>query len=196
MASVLAFSAIRNNDKVGLIVFTDKIEKFIPPRKGVKNVLRVIREVLYFKPQNRATDIAHALEFLSQVTTRKTVSFLISDFFETGSPENKEPRYKKAMTIANKRHDLIAITLNDPRETELPACGLLTLEDAETGRVTVVDTFDQGVRNRYHEGALERLNQRNRVFTSLGIDHIDVATHLPYADALVKFFAKRRRRNR
>ena len=196
IASVLAFSAIRNNDKVGLIIFTDKIEKFIPARKGVKNVLRVIREVLYFKPQNRFTNIAQALEFLSQVTTRKTVAFLISDFFEPAKAgESKdEPNYKKAMAIANKRHDVIAITLNDPRETELPVCGLLSLEDAETGKMAVVDTFDERIRHRYRQKALERVNRRNRIFHSTGIDQIDVATNLSYTDALVKFFLKRRRK--
>ena len=194
LASVLAFSAIRNHDKVGLIVFTDKVEKFIPARKGVKNVLRVIREVLYFKPQHRSTDIAQALEFLSQVTTRKTVAFLISDFFEPGHNPAQEPKYKKAMAIANKRHDLVAITLNDPRELDLPACGLLTLQDAETGQRVVVDSFDQHVRERYHQEAMDRVNRRNRIFNSIGIDHIDIGTHLPYSDALVKFFLKRRKR--
>ena len=195
IASVLAFSAIRNNDKVGLIIFTDKIERFIPPHKGVKNVLRVIREVLYFNPQDRSTDIAKALEFLSQVTTRKTVSFLISDFFEpAGNSPSLEPKYKKAMAIANRRHDLIAITLNDPSETDLPACGLLTLQDAETGQVAVVDTFDQHTRHRYHQEAVERITRRDRIFNFIGIDHIDVATNISYTDALVKFFYKRRRK--
>ena len=196
IASVLAFSAIRNNDKVGLIVFTDKIEKFIPPRKGVKHVLRVVREVLYFEPQHRTTNIAQALEFLSQVTRRKTVAFLISDFFEPGAAgkEGQGPEYKKAMAIANRRHDLIAITLNDPREVELPACGLVTLKDAETGEVAVVDTFNARVRERYRQDALNRINQRGRIFNSLGMDHIDVATDEPYADALVRFFLQRRKR--
>lgn len=197
IASVLAFSAIRNNDKVGLIIFTDKIEKFIPPRKGVKNVLRVIREVLYFEPQHRSTNISQALEFLSQVSTRKNVAFLISDFFEPVNPAGKsklEPNYKKAMAIANRRHDLIAITLNDPREKEMPACGLVTLKDAETGQVAVVDTLNAQVRERYHRDAQERINQRSRIFRSIGMDHVDVATDVPYADALVKFFLQRRKR--
>lgn len=195
IASVLAFSAIRNNDKVGLIIFTDQIEKFIPARKGIKNVLRVIREVLYFKPQNRSTDIAQALEFLSNVTRRKTVAFLISDFLEPGADgRSREPKYKKPMAIAHKRHDLTAITLNDPSEVELPECGLLTLEDAETGRLVIVDSSDNRVRSRYRQEALERINRRNRVFQSIGVGHIDIATDELYTNALIKFFLKRRRK--
>jgi len=219
IAAVLAFSAIRNNDKVGVIIFTDKIEKFVPPRKGIQSVLRVIREVLYAEPQNRATDITNALEYLSKVTTRKTVSFLISDFFESEKPpavstfkksvpsarmpasqahggieEEKDPIFKRAMTIAGKRHDLIAITLNDPKEIDLPNCGLLGLEDAETGQVVIVDTSSRKVREHYHEKAVNRIANRNRFFNSIGVDHIDVSTDTSYADEIVKFFVKRRRR--
>ncbi len=198
VAAVLAFSAIRNNDKVGLLIFTNTIEKFIPPRKGIQNVLRVIREVLYFKPRNYLTDIAQALEYLNRVTTRKTVAFLISDFFEPGGqlPFDKapEPRFKKALKIANKRHDLIAVTLNDPREVFLPECGLITLEDAETGEQRVVDSSNAKVRNQYHQKALQRINARNRLFQSIGIDHIDITTDTPYSHELVKFFLKRRKR--
>lgn len=198
IAAVLAFSAIRNHDKVGVIIFTDKIEKFVPPRKGIQNVLRVIREVLYFEPQNRATDIANVLEYLSKVTTRKTVSFLISDFFETRPQEtgtqDQEPRFKRAMAIANKRHDLIAISLNDPKEVDLPDCGLLGLEDAETGQVVVVDSSDKEVREAYHQRAVARIENRNRTFRSTAVDHIDISTDRPYSYELVKFFLRRRRR--
>ncbi|MCH8836524.1 MAG: DUF58 domain-containing protein, partial [Candidatus Marinimicrobia bacterium] len=127
VAAVLAFSAIRNHDKVGLIIFTDKIEKFIPPRKGLQHVLHVIREVLYFEPQGSSTDIANALEYLNKVTTRKSIAFLLSDFFPSGVTRETaeiDETLKKSLAIANKRHDLIAITLNDPREMELPNCGM------------------------------------------------------------------------
>ena len=194
MAAVLALSAIRNNDKVGLIIFTDKIEKFIPPRKGLQSVLRVIREVLYFKPENQATDITKALEYLSKVTTRKTVSFLISDFLESEENQQDEAVLKRALAIANKRHDLIAITLNDPKEVSLPDCGMVHLEDAETGQHVLVDTSHGKVRRQYHERALRRLNIRNKLFLSVGIDHVDVSTDKPYANELVKFFLKRRKR--
>lgn len=202
IAAVLAFSAIRNNDKVGLIIFTDKIEKFIPPRKGTKNVLRVIREVLHFKPQSRNTDLAVALEYLNKVTSRKTVAFLISDFFETRPPmsrnnkpaENEEPIYKKALAIANKKHDLIAITLNDPAERSLPRCNLLNFEDAETGRMLCVDSSNRKLRDLYEHYAAERFRDRNKLFYSLGVDHIDVYTDQPYVKEFVKFFMSRRRR--
>ena len=191
IAAVLAFSAIRNNDKVGLIFFTDTIEKFIPPRKGTRHVLRLIREVLYFQPQNQKTDILQALEYLSQVTTRKTVAFLLSDFF---SQDSSSDFLKRAMAIANKRHDLIAITLNDPLESALPNCGLLELEDAENGQVTLVDTADRRVRENYRKQSAGRLEQRSRLFRSIGVDHIDISTSRPYTPELVKFFLGRRRR--
>jgi len=196
IAAVLAFCAIRNNDKVGLMIFADRIEKFIPPRKGLTHVLRVIREVLYFAPRGKATDIVGALEYLSKVSKRKTVSFVISDFFETAvSRKNKSfMSLKQAMAIANKRHDLIAITLNDLREQELVPCGLVSLEDAESGETTVVDTSDQGVRQGYTQKALNRLRERDRLFQTVGVDHIDILTDRPYANAMVKFFLARRRR--
>jgi len=186
LAAVLAFSAIRNNDKVGLIIFTDRIELFIPPRKGKRHVLRVIREVLYFKPQGKGTDINAALEYLTKVMRRKSVAFVISDFFGED--------FKKSMGISNKYHDVIAITLNDPREAALPDCGLVEIEDAETGRKMLVDTGSPQVRRRYKADALARLDGRNRLFRSMGVDHIDVHTHEPYAKALIGFFYARHKR--
>lgn len=192
IAAILAFAAIRNNDKVGLIMFTDGIEFFIPPRKGKSHVLRVIREVLYFKPKGKGTDLKKALEYLSRVTTRKAVTFVLSDFFENTS--GPEPSFKKAMSIANKRHDIIAITLNDPRESQLPDCGLIELEDAEAGSRVVIDSGNPQVRKNYQIQALQRLSQRNRLFRSMGVDHIDVATDIPYEKALIAFFMQRRQR--
>ena len=190
IAAVLAFSAIRNNDKVGLIMFTDQIELFIPPRKGKSHVLRVIREVLYFKPKGKSTDINGALEYLTKVSRRKSVAFMISDFFQEG----KEHDFKKSMRITNKHHDVIAITLNDPRESLLPECGLVEMRDAETGARMVIDTSDQHIRTRYKAQGIERLEKRKRLFRSIGVDHIDVHTHEPYAKALIGFFANRKHR--
>jgi len=199
MAAVLAFSAIRNNDKVGLIFFTDRIEKFIPPRKGTKNVLRLIREILYFQPQGTQTDLTDALQFLTKVTTRRAVVFLISDFIESrpGSlTRDEEPSYTKALTLVNKRHDVIAVTLVDPRDMELPDCGLLSLRDAETGQEFVVDSSSRLIREQYRQNFFQRAAGRNRFMRRIGVDHIDVSTAEPYARELVRFFVKRKKRFR
>ena len=192
IAAVLAFSAIRNNDKVGLMIFTDQVELFIPPRKGKSHVLRVIREVLYFKPKGRATDISGALEYLTKVARRKSVAFVISDFLEDDAAPGGG--FQKSMRITNKYHDVIAITLNDPREDVLPPCALVEIMDAETGQRMVVDTGDRRVRLRYQQHAAARVEARNRLFYAMGVDHIDAHTHEPYAKALIGFFAQRRRR--
>ncbi|HQP10462.1 MAG TPA: DUF58 domain-containing protein [Candidatus Omnitrophota bacterium] len=189
VAAILAFSAIRNNDKVGLIMFTDKIEKFIPPRKGLRHVLHVIREVLYFEPKGQSTDLPAAMEYLNKVTARKAIVFLISDFFVSA-----EEALKKSLAIANKRHDVIAVTLNDPRETHLPECGILTLEDAETGKTVLIDTKDARLRQDYLQYNTDRIKKRERLFRSVGADYIDISTDVPYTDAIVKFFLKRRRK--
>jgi len=196
IAAVLAFSAIRNNDKVGLIFFTDKIEKFLPPRKGVKNVLRLIREILYFQPQNTRTHIGRALEFLSKVTTRRSVAFLISDFIDPETGPAQEPAFYKPLLIANKKHDLITVTLNDPRERDLPNCGLVQLRDAESGQPFLLDTSSRIVRERFRQNYHQTLANRNRVFKRAGVDHIDVHTDRPYIQELVKFFRQRKRRYR
>ncbi len=193
LAATLAFSAVRNNDRVGLVVFTDKIEKFIPPRKGIQHVLRIIREALYHKPRGRSTDIAGALEYLNKVTTRKTIAFLISDFL---GPTNKDAQddLKRALSVANKRHDVIAVTLNDPRERRLPDCGIIALEDAEGGELIYVDSSNPEIVKQYEQDNLERVRKRDQLFNSIGVDHIDVHTDSSYSDALVKFFRKRRRK--
>lgn len=188
VCSVLAFSAIRNNDRVGLIVFTDRIEKFVPPRKGTSHVLRVIREALYFKPQGQGTDINAALEYLNRVTTRRSVAFIISDFFA--------PDYKKMLAIANKRHDLVALTVTDPRELELPNVGIITLDDPETDQSITVDTSDKGFRAHYKTAAFARLRRREEVFRSAGVDSVDIGTGTPYVMSLFKFFRERERRMR
>ena len=188
ICSVLAFSAIKNNDKVGLIIFTDRIEKFVPSRKGTSHVLRVIREALYYKPESLGTDISAALDYLNKITKRKTIAFVISDFFA----EN----LKKPLSIANKRHDLIAVTITDPREIKLPAIGILQLQDSETKELISVDTNDYHFRDRYTKDAFKRLRDRNRLFRSINIDNIDIYCGQPYDKALVKFFKVREKRLR
>lgn len=186
VSAVLAFAAIKNNDRVGLIIFTDRVEKFIPPRKGAVHVLRVVREALYFKPKGRLTDIAGALRYLDGVTTRRTVTFLISDFFAKD--------FKKPLSIANKRHDLVGITITDPREIELPNAGLVELADAETGASFQIDTSNSKAREIYAARAREMIDERARLFGTINMDHIDIRTDRPYVEELIKFFRMRKRR--
>ena len=152
LCSVLAFSAIKNNDKVGLIIFTDQVEKYIPPKKGKKHVLHVISEILFFKPKNTLTNINSALEFLSSVNKRRSVSFLVSDFITKG--------YERALQIANKRHDIIAITVQDPREKEMPNIGIIELQDIETKEFLTVDTTDKNVRKGFKILSKKALDER------------------------------------
>jgi uncharacterized protein (DUF58 family) len=188
ICSLLAFSAIKNNDRVGFIAFTDRIEKFIPPRKGLRHVLRVIREALYFKPRGSGTDINVALEYLNRVTTRKSVAFIISDFFA--------PDFKKRLAVTNKRHDVVAVTITDPRELELTDVGLVKLFDPEKKRDIVLDTSDRALRRQYAERNEKRSRERSRLFSSVHVDAIDVRTDVPYAKSLMKFFKTRERRMR
>lgn len=186
LSAVLAFAATQNNDRVGLIIFTDRIEKFIPPRKGRQHVLHVIREALYFKPKGRGTDIQQAMRYLDGVTTRRAVAFLISDFFAKD--------FKKPLSIANKRHDMVAITITDPRELALPNAGLIELIDAETGALFMVDTANAKIREAYSAKARKIIGERTSLFGSIGVDHIDIRTDKPYVEELIKFFRKRRKR--
>ena len=186
LCAVLAFSAIKNNDKVGLIIFTDRIEKYVPPKKGRRHVLRVISEALSFEPEGRRTDIAVALEYLNRVTIRRTVTFLISDFMATD--------YESSLRIANRRHDIIALTITDPRELELPDVGILDLEDAETGEKIRIDTKVRRVREAYQRLALDRMQAKSRILRSANVDTIDVSTDKPYIEPLLKFFRMRERR--
>ncbi len=191
IAAVLAFAAIRNNDKVGLVMFTDEPELYIPPKKGKSHVLRVIREILYFKPRAQSTDLPKVLEFLGQVLRRKSTVFIISDFLDA---DGDYTLMRKSIRIANQHHDLIAITLSDPREIDLPDCGLVEVMDAETGARMVIDTSNEKLRQHYHEKALNLVKNRSRLFDMIGIDHIDISTDVPYTKALVSFFAQRRHR--
>jgi len=183
LCAVLAFSAIRNNDKIGLITFTDDVEKYIPPKKGKNHVLRVIRELLYFEPERKGTDIQAALEYLNRVMKRKAVVFLVSDFIAGD--------YEQALRVTSRKHDVIPITITDPRETELPKVGLLELEDAEIGEMIMIDTFDASVRQAYRDLALLTQTARERLFRSMKMDAIDIRTNEPYVSTLINFFRKR-----
>jgi len=188
VCALLAFSAIRNNDRVGLLIFTDREEKYIPPRKGRNHVLRVIREVLTTRPKGKGTNLALALESLSRGIRRRSVAFVVSDFLDVG--------FEKALRIANQKHDLIAIALSDPREKELPAVGILELEDAESGASILIDTWDRRARSRYREEALLRVEARRRLFRQTSVDSVDLSTDLPYDVPLLRFFRNRARRLR
>ncbi len=188
LCSVLAFSAIKNNDKVGFIAFTDRIEKFVPPRKGISHVLRVIREALYFEPEGKGTDIPLAIEYLNRITTRRTVTFIISDFYAAD--------FKKSLSIANKRHDIIAITITDPREINLPDIGIVKLSDPETEENFFLDTSNSRLRKDYHSQSLKKLEERKRLFRSINVDSIDIHTDVPYAETLLRFFKMRERKRR
>lgn len=188
MCALLAFSAIQNNDRVGLIIFTDEVERFIPPKKGKKHVLRVIRELYYFQPKGRGTDIAGALDYLNRVTTRKSVVFLVSDFFASG--------YEAALKVANRRHDLVAVTISDPREAELPDVGIVEVEDAETGEEVLIDTSDVRARRTFMNASEAARLARQRLFRSVGVDRVDVRTDRPYIEPLMRFFEARAKRFR
>lgn len=188
ICALLAFSAIKNNDKVGLIIFTDKIEKFVPPRKGKSHVLRVLRELLYFQPEDRQTDIGVALEYLSRIIRRRSVGFLVSDFLSKD--------YEHALRIANKKHDIVAIQLVDPRELDLPDIGYLELEDAETGERVLLDTGNREVRQLFSQKTSDNMNQRQKLFKSMNMDSIVIRTDQSYFEPLMRFFRMRAKRFR
>jgi uncharacterized protein (DUF58 family) len=186
LAALLAFSAIKNNDKVGLIIFTDTIEKFIPPKKGRSHVLRIIREILYYQPKGTGTDIGGALEYFNRVIKRKSVVFLISDFLG----EN----YFKPLQIANNKHDIISVKITDPRETVFENVGLIELEDAETGEVFLVDTGSADFRREFSAKATEDATLLKRGFQMINVDFINVRTDRSYIIPLINFFKMRERR--
>lgn len=212
IASILAFSAIRNNDKVGLLLFTEDVEKFIPPRKGRRHVLRVIREILFFEPKFAGTDLDRALEFLSRVTSHRAIAVVISDFLGQShvSRAQMAAHLKRravfsdtlaqasltALRQANRRHDVVAVQITDRFELELPALGYLVLKDAETGEVVEVNTGDERKRAAFLERQQKTQNELKRLFQSAGIDSIQLRTDQPYAAALGRFFDMRERRRR
>ena len=186
LSAILAFSAMKNNDKVGAILFTDQIEKFIPPRKGRSHTLRVVRELIDFEPQHRTTKIAAALEYLNHIQKKRSIVFLISDFMDTG--------YESALRIAGKRHDLIGLVLLDPREKELPKVGLITFRDAETGEQRWIDSSDSRMRTTYRAYS-ERMRQTRRsLFLKSRLDGVEIRLDQPYLKPLIDFFRLRERR--
>lgn len=199
MASVLAFSAIRNNDKVGLLLFTDQVEAFIPPQKGRQHVLRIIRELLFFEPQSTGTDIKVALDYLNRIVKRKAVTFVISDFlvrdtFRQARIRNQYTDLYKSLTLTDRRHDLIVIRLSDPREYSLPNLGILTLEDAETGQLVELDTSNARVRADYESQNTRQLEDFRNSLKRLGIDSIYVENGQPYITKIREFFLNREKR--
>ncbi|MEO0078869.1 MAG: DUF58 domain-containing protein [candidate division WOR-3 bacterium] len=193
VAATLAFSAIRNNDKVGLLFFTDRVEKYVPARKGRIHVLRLIRDILFFEPEHRGTDPIQALEFLMHVLKRRAIVFLISDFIGDGfRPEV----FKRPLGIAARKHDLVVISVNDPAEQELPRLGLVEVEDAETGALATVDTLDPNLRERFRQYQTAREEGLQKLFRQLGVDRIAVTTNEDFTGKLHQFFQKRARRYR
>ncbi len=187
LSALLAFSAIKNNDKVGLIIFTDDIEIFVPPRKGRAHVLRIIREVLYFEPKGKGTNIGGALEYFSKVIKRKSVAFLISDFLSDD--------FVKPLQIANRKHDLIAVKISDPRETTFENVGLIELEDAETGEVYLIDTGSKAFRREFAAKSEEDLTSLSREFRLMNLDFINLRTDQSYIVPLINFFKMREKRH-
>jgi uncharacterized protein (DUF58 family) len=194
LASVMAFSAIRNSDKVGLILFTDRVERYLPPKKGRSHVLRVVRDILYHEPVGRGTDTVKALDVVNHVLKRKAIVFLISDFETPGDPAAARAELRRAMRQTNRRHDLIAVHVEDPHERSLPNVGILALEDAETGEIIELDTASAAVRKRFNDMAVERNRKLVTDFRSEGIDTLQLQTDTPYMPALQRFFKTRERR--
>ena len=186
ISALLTFSALRNNDRVGLLLFTDEVELFLPPRKGREHGLRVLREVLAFEAKGRGTRINLALEFLQRVVTKRAVVFLVSDFFDQG--------YERTLRVAARKHDMVAISVEDPRESQLPAVGLVAVVDPETGQPGVIDAGSARVRRRYAELAAEARQRKKEVLRRSGIDLLELSTGEPYEPPFVRFFRERARR--
>jgi uncharacterized protein (DUF58 family) len=185
LCALLAFSAIKNNDRVGLIIFTSEVEKFIPPKKGKNHVLRVIRELLYFEPSKKGTDIAAAMSFLNRVQKKKAVVFAISDFIAS--------KFEAPLRVAARRHDLVALHITDPREKEIPNVGLMEIEDPETGEMMLVDSGSSFFRKQYANSVKTRSTELANFFKVNGVDRIDISTQGDYVDPIIRFFKKRER---
>lgn len=183
MAAVLAFSAIQNNDKIGVLFFSDHIEKFIPPKKGRKHILHIIRELITFTPTNRETDLSEALRFLKNAIKKRCTAFVISDFMD----EN----FEDALKIANQKHDVVALKVYDQRETEIPAVGLMKLKDAETGEFMWVNTSNDHVRQMYQKWWHEQDRLQKQIFQKCGVDNVSVRTDQDYVKSLIALFKKR-----
>lgn len=184
--AVLAFAATKNNDKVGLVIFTDRIELFIPPKKGKAHVLRLIRELLYFKMPRRKTDIPLAIDYLHKVMKRRATVFMVSDFIETD--------FQKPLGLLNKKHDVVAVSVKDRAEMALPSIGLIEVEDAETGEVMLIDTASAKFRRKYNAAANADFNELKSTLRAINVDCISITTDKPYIHDLVRFFHMRHRR--
>ncbi len=184
--AVLAFAAAKNNDKVGLLIFTDQIELYIPPKKGVSHMLRLTRELMYFKMPKRKTNISGALDYLAKVVRKKATVFLVSDFIETD--------FKKPLSLLNKRHDVIAVPVRDRAEIKLPGIGLIEFADAETGETIFIDTSSRKFRNQYSSKTAQRFDELKNMLRTINVDCISISTDKPYIQDLVRFFHMRHRR--
>jgi len=194
LASVLAFSALRNQDKVGLILFTDQIEQYVPPKKGRRHVLRVLREILYFKPSSRGTRLSTALDFANDITRRRAVVFCISDFQFGDTSEQAQLEFRRALRRTNRRHDLVAVRIHDRHEAALPDVGILAVEDSETGELLEIDTHKPKVREQFAQFARLQYDSLRGAFYAEGIDHLNLSTAEPYLAPLIQFFKGRERR--
>ncbi|MCD4678903.1 MAG: DUF58 domain-containing protein [Bacteroidales bacterium] len=186
IAAVLAFSAIHNNDKVGVIFFSNKVEKFIPPKKGPSHILRIIRELIDFKPENRETNISEALRYFTNVMKKRCIAFIFSDFIDN--------KFEDALKIANKKHDIIAVRIFDKRETELPRIGLIKVKNAETGKLSWVDTSSAQTRKNYNHWFKNLDHDLNELFIRSGIDAVNISTDEDYIKPLIQLFKKRESR--
>lgn len=190
ISAVLSFSAIQNNDKIGVILFSDKIEKFIPPKKGRKHILRIIRELIEFTPQHQETNISEALKYLTNAIKKRCTAFVISDFIDYNDEGNKM-NYEEALKIANNKHDMIGLQVFDKREMELPSVGLIKAKDAETGEIVWIDSSDRRVRNNYNKW-WNLVNQNIKTtFSQAGVDYAAIGTHEDYVKPLVNLFKRR-----
>lgn len=188
MCALLAFSAIRNNDRVGILFFTDKVEKFIPPKKGKRHVLRVVREILTFRPKGRGTDLVVALRALNDIVRRTATVFLFSDFFAQG--------YEKMLKTSHRKHDMVAITVEDVSEIRFPRIGLVNIEDAETGSLVSFNSARRGFSRRFEKESKSRKEARKRLFSSMNLDSIEIRSDESYVDPLIRFFKGRESRRR
>lgn len=184
IAAVIAFSAIKNNDKIGVLFFSDKIEKFIPPKKGRTHILHIIRELINFEPESRGTEVSQALEYVTNSIKKRCTCFVISDFID-------EKPFDKALMIANRKHDVVALRVYDERERELPSVGMMYVSDAETGEKMWIDTNDRQLREKFHKYNLDREEELERIFKVSGVDVASINSDEDYVKALISLFKKR-----
>ena len=200
IAGTLAISASRSSDKVGLLLFSDQVELFLPPRKGRRHILRLLREMLFFEPRHRKTNVPAALAFLNHVLHRRSIIFLLTDFLHTFGPSAQQPVAGRDIIqeigLTNARHDLVCLHVHDPRESALPSAGLLTIEDAETDELLEIDTTRTGVRKKFEEMNSERLAELERAFQRAGVETLRFSTSDSFAQTLQHFFETRRGRRR